>query len=61
MAFVLKPVKREYSLVANKDHALIKYATAGMDENLFIQRYLVQLPSKEQLEKYIDKELIKLR
>ena len=44
-------------LVADKDHALVKYATAGMDKNLFVQQYLVQLPSKEQLEKYIDNEL----
>ncbi len=47
-------------LVAEKDHALVKYATAGMDENLFVQQYLVQLPSKEQLESYIDQELKKL-
>jgi predicted nuclease of restriction endonuclease-like (RecB) superfamily len=47
-------------LVADKDHALVKYATAGMDKNLFVQQYLVQLPSKEQLEKYINDELIKL-
>jgi len=48
-------------LVADKDHALVKYAIAGMDENLFVQQYLVQLPSKEQLEKYIDNELKNLR
>lgn len=48
-------------LVANKDHALVKFATAGMDKNLFVQQYLVQLPNKEQLEKYIDNELTKLR
>jgi predicted nuclease of restriction endonuclease-like (RecB) superfamily len=29
-------------LVAEKDHALVKYATAGMDENLFVQQYLVR-------------------
>jgi len=39
----------------------VKYATAGMDENLFVQQYLVQLPSKEQLEKYIENELKNLR
>ena len=48
-------------LVADKDHALVKFATAGMDENLFIKQYLVQLPSKEQLEKHINHELTKLR
>lgn len=47
-------------LVADKDHALVKYATAGMDENLFVQQYMVQLPGKEQLERYIDNELKKL-
>lgn len=44
-------------LVAEKDHALVKYATAGMDESLFVQKYLVQLPSKAKLEKYIESEL----
>jgi len=32
-----------------------------MDENLFVQQYLVQLPSKEQLEKYVNSELLRLR
>ena len=48
-------------LVAEKDHALVKYATAGMDENLFIQKYLIQLPTKERLEKHIENELRKLQ
>jgi predicted nuclease of restriction endonuclease-like (RecB) superfamily len=48
-------------LVAEKDHALVKYATAGMDENLFVQKYLVQLPGKDQLEKHIENELKKLQ
>lgn len=48
-------------LVADKDHALVKYATAGMDENLFIQEYLIQLPSKDQLESYIEGELRRIR
>jgi hypothetical protein len=46
-------------LVAEKDHALVKYATAGMDENLFIQKYLVQLPDKNQLGNYIETEMKK--
>jgi predicted nuclease of restriction endonuclease-like (RecB) superfamily len=48
-------------LVAEKDHALIKYATAGMDENLFVQQYLVKLLAKEKLQEYLDNELKKLR
>jgi len=46
-------------LVAEKDNALVKYATAGMDENLFVQQYLIQLPSTNQLKIYIENELKK--
>jgi predicted nuclease of restriction endonuclease-like (RecB) superfamily len=48
-------------LVAEKDHALVKYATAGMDDNLFVQQYLVNLPSQEQLIKHIENELKNFR
>lgn len=44
-------------LVTNKNDALVKFATAGMDQNLFVQKYLLELPSKEQLEEHIRKEL----
>jgi predicted nuclease of restriction endonuclease-like (RecB) superfamily len=44
-------------LVAEKDNALVKYATAGMDENLFVQKYVLQLPKLEQLKAYIESEL----
>ncbi len=44
-------------LVAEKDHALVKYATAGMDENLFVKQYLIKLPSTDQLQHYVEKEL----
>lgn len=44
-------------LVAEKDHALVKYATAGMDENLFVQQYMLQLPKLEVLKAHIEKEL----
>ncbi len=46
-------------LVAEKNSALVKYATAGMDENLFVQQYLIKLPSIEQLKNYIESELKK--
>lgn len=44
-------------LVTNKNDALVQYATAGMDNALFVSRYMVELPSKEQLENFIRKEL----
>ncbi len=47
-------------LVAEKDNTLVKYATAGMDENLFVQQYMLKLPKAEVLQKYLEKELEKL-
>ena len=44
-------------LVAEKDHALVKYATAGMDKNLFVQKYMLQLPDTGLLKQYVEKEL----
>lgn len=47
-------------LVAERNNALVKYATAGMDENLFVQQYLINLPSTEQLKTYVENELKKV-
>ena len=44
-------------LVTNKNEALVEYATAGMDKNLFVSKYLLQLPSVERLESFIRQEL----
>ncbi len=44
-------------LVAEKDHSLVKYATAGMDKNLFVQEYMLKLPDAKILQQYIEKEL----
>ncbi|MDD3686999.1 MAG: PDDEXK nuclease domain-containing protein [Bacteroidales bacterium] len=47
-------------LVAEKDNALVQFATAGMDQNLFVQKYLINLPDTKKLEDYIKGELKKL-
>ena len=44
-------------MVTNKNDALVQYATAGMDQQLFVKQYQLMLPSKEQLEKFIKQEL----
>ncbi len=46
-------------LVTNKNNALVEYATAGMDNHLFVSKYLLELPKKEQLEAFINNELLK--
>jgi len=47
-------------LVTEKNKALVEYAIAGMDEKLFVSKYLVELPSKKQLEEFIMRELKKM-
>ncbi len=44
-------------LVAEKDTTLVKYATGGMDKNIFVQKYLIKLPSENKLKLYIENEL----
>ncbi|MCL2349527.1 MAG: PDDEXK nuclease domain-containing protein, partial [Planctomycetaceae bacterium] len=36
-------------LCTGKSEALVKYATAGLDNKLFVSRYLAELPTKEEL------------
>ncbi len=42
-------------LSADKDHLLVEYALGGVSNKLFISRYKLYLPSKEELEKEIKK------
>jgi hypothetical protein len=44
-------------LVTQRNNALVEYATAGMDNQLFVSKYLLELPKKEDLEKFIKKEI----
>jgi predicted nuclease of restriction endonuclease-like (RecB) superfamily len=44
-------------LCTEKGKKLVEYATAGMDNQLFVSKYLLELPKKEQLEYFILKEV----
>lgn len=44
-------------LVTQKNNALVEYATAGMDNQLFVSKYLLELPKKEELVAFIQKEI----
>ena len=46
-------------LCTEKGEKLVEYATAGMDNQLFVSKYLLELPKKEQLEEFIEKEVKK--
>jgi predicted nuclease of restriction endonuclease-like (RecB) superfamily len=41
-------------LCSNKDHTKVQFATAGMDNKLFVSRYLTALPSAEQLQRFVE-------
>jgi predicted nuclease of restriction endonuclease-like (RecB) superfamily len=43
-------------LCAEKDAEEVHYATAGLDQQLFVSRYLVALPSEEQLTQWLHEE-----
>jgi predicted nuclease of restriction endonuclease-like (RecB) superfamily len=40
-------------LCTEKDHALVEYATAGIDNRLFVSKYQIELPTKEELERFL--------
>jgi predicted nuclease of restriction endonuclease-like (RecB) superfamily len=44
-------------LVTEQNKALVEYAVADSDRDLFVSKYLLQLPKKEQLEAFINNEL----
>lgn len=44
-------------LCTDKDQEHVEFATAGLDEKVFVSQYLVALPNKKQLEQFIKSEL----
>lgn len=43
--------------VRSKRREPIEYALAGMDSRLFVSRYQIELPKKEELEQFLETEL----
>lgn len=44
-------------LCTGHGETIVKYATAGMDENLFVRKYMIKLPSEDEIKEYISKHL----
>lgn len=44
-------------LCTQKDHTLVEYATANMDNRLFVSKYQLELPKKEELESFLQNKL----
>lgn len=47
-------------LCTRKNHELVEYALAGMSSNLFVSRYQVQLPGKEEMAAFLHKAVEEL-
>jgi predicted nuclease of restriction endonuclease-like (RecB) superfamily len=44
-------------LCSAKNKTLVEYALAGMDNNLFVSKYMLELPKKEDMEKFIEEQV----
>jgi predicted nuclease of restriction endonuclease-like (RecB) superfamily len=44
-------------LCTHKDHALVEYALAGMDNYLFVSKYQLELPKKEDIRRFIEEQV----
>ena len=44
-------------LCTEKGDTLVKYATAGLDPNIFVQKYMIELPTEEEIKDFISKEI----
>lgn len=44
-------------LCANKNDALVEYATSGLSQEVFVSKYLIQLPSVDELKQLIETDI----
>jgi len=44
-------------LCTQKDHPLVEYALAGMNNKLFVSKYQLELPKKEEMQKFIEEQM----
>jgi predicted nuclease of restriction endonuclease-like (RecB) superfamily len=44
-------------LCTDKNHALVEYVLAGMDNNLFVSKYMLELPKKEDIQSFIEQKI----
>lgn len=44
-------------LCTQKNRALIEYALAGMDNHLFVSRYQLELPKKEEIQRFLEQQM----
>jgi predicted nuclease of restriction endonuclease-like (RecB) superfamily len=48
-------------LCTQKDHAMVEYALAGINSRLFVSKYQLELPSKEDLQRFLEEKRRELK
>ena len=48
-------------LCTGRDHTLVEYALAGMDNGLFVSKYQLELPKKEDMQRFIEEQVREAR
>ena len=46
-------------LCTQKDHPLVEFALAGIDNQLFVSKYQLELPKKEEMERFLREHIKK--
>ncbi len=44
-------------LCTTKNHAMVEYALAGIDNRLFVSKYQLELPKKEEIQRFLEKQI----
>jgi len=47
-------------LCTQKDHTLVEYALAGMDNQLFVSKYQLKLPKKEEMQRFLEEKMLEI-
>ena len=45
-------------LCTQKNHALVEYALAGIDNQLFVSKYQLALPSRDDMQHFLEREIV---
>lgn len=48
-------------LCTEKDHTLVEYALAGMDNRLFVSKYMLELPKKKEIERFLNQQIKQIK
>ena len=48
-------------LCTHKNHSLVEFALAGMDNQLFVSKYQLELPKREEIERFLEEKLKEAR